>query len=261
MLADMSTSSLSPRAILITGASSGIGAAIAREYAEGGVFLALSGRNAERLAAVAQDCRDAGADVEARPVDVVDRAGMADWIEGIDDSHPLDLVIANAGISSGTSGVDDFDPRTRKVFDINVGGVFNTVHPILPRMRRRGRGQIAIMSSIAGFRGIPGATAYAASKAAVRSYGEGLRGLVKAEGLRVSVICPGYVVSAMTAKNDFPMPLIMPAERAARIIRRGLARDKARIAFPWPMYFTTWLASVIPPGWTDPIFARLPRKE
>ena len=106
MLADMSTSSLSPRAILITGASSGIGAAIAREYAEGGVFLALSGRNAERLAAVAQDCRDAGADVEARPVDVVDRAGMADWIEGIDDSHPLDLVIANAGISSGTSGVD-----------------------------------------------------------------------------------------------------------------------------------------------------------
>ena len=114
---------------------------------------------------------------------------------------------------------------------------------------------------MAAFRGLPGSPAYAASKAAVKTYGEGLRGWLAEDGVRVSVICPGFFASRMTAANRYPMPLIMPAERAAAIVMRGLARDKARIAFPWPIYFLAWLLGALPPAWTDPLLVRAPRKE
>ena len=132
---------------------------------------------------------------------------------------------------------------------------------ILLGMRPRGRGQIAIMASLAAFRGFPGAPAYCASKAAVRVWGEALRGHLHADGIGVSVICPGYVKTPMTAVNDFPMPMLMSAERAARIIRRGLTRNKARIAFPWPMAAMVWLLAALPPGWTDPLLRAMPGKD
>ncbi len=116
------------------------------------------------------------------------------------------------------------------------------------------------MSSLAAFRGFPGAPAYCASKAAVRVWGEALRGELYGAGIGVSVICPGYVRSSMTAVNDFPMPLLMDAERAARIIRRGLARNRPRIAFPWRLYAAVWLISALPPSLTDPLLRRLPKK-
>ena len=249
----------SPNAILITGATRGIGAALALEYATEGVFLALTGRDPHRLAEIAAQCREAGAEVSARPLDVLDKASLADWIESVDDTHPLDLVVANAGISAGTSRSPEEFGKVREIFATNVDGVLNTVLPILPRMRRRSSGQIAIVSSVAGFRGIPGTAAYCGSKAAVKVYGEGLRGQLWSDGVAVNVVCPGYVVTDMTAVNQFPMPFIMPAERAAGIIRRGLARNKARIVFPWPMHFAVWLLSVLPPAWTDLIMRRLPR--
>jgi short-subunit dehydrogenase len=249
----------SPRSILITGASNGIGAALATGYAAPGVFLALGGRNLERLEAIARQSRERGAEVAVQPIDVVDRAAMARWIGSVDDSHPLDLVIANAGISAGTARSADAEEKVREIFAINVEGLLNTTDPAIARMRPRRRGQLALVSSIAGFRGMPGTVAYAASKAAVRSYGEGLRGALWEDGIGVSVICPGFVVSGMTAVNTFSMPFIMPADKAARIIRRGLARDRARIAFPWPMYFAVWLLSALPPAWTDPALRRSPR--
>lgn len=248
-----------PRSILITGATRGIGAALAREFAAEGVFLALTGRDPHRLAEVAADCRAAGAEVDVRPIDILDRASLADWIAGVDDDHPLDLVIANAGISAGTSRSAEEFGKVREIFATNVDGVINTLIPVVPRMRARGRGQVAIVSSIAGFRGIPGTAAYCASKAAVKVYGEGLRGQLWEDGVAINVVCPGYVVSDMTAVNQFPMPFLMPADRAARIIRRGLARNKARIVFPWPMHFAVWLMSTLPPAWTDAIMRRLPR--
>lgn len=248
-----------PKNIVITGATSGIGAALAIEYADAGVFLALTGRNPERLAAVAAECRQAGAEVSARPLDVLDRSGLEDWIAEIDDAHPIDLIVANAGVSAGTSKAGDELAKARDIFAVNLDGVLNTVLPAIPKMRARRRGQIAIMSSVAGFRGIPGTAAYCGSKAAVKVWGEGLRGQLWQDDVAVSVICPGYVVSTMTDANRFPMPLIMPADKAAKIIRRGLARNKARIVFPWPMHFTVWLIGMLPPAWTDFILRRLPR--
>jgi short-subunit dehydrogenase len=249
-----------PRSILITGATSGIGAALARLYAGPGVTLALSGRNAGRLEAMAGECRGRGATVKVATVDVTHRAAMAAFVDAADAASPLDLVIANAGISAGFRDPADLDRHVRAIFATNVEGVFNTVHPALPGMIRRGQGQIAVMSSLAGFRGLAGAAAYAASKAAVRSYGEGLRGKLKSHGVRVSVICPGYVRTPMTDSNRYAMPFLMDAEKAARIIHRGLARDRGRIAFPWPMYLGAWLLAALPDRLVDRFAHLAPEK-
>jgi short-subunit dehydrogenase len=249
-----------PRSVLITGASSGIGEALALDYAAPGVTLALSGRDHRRLAAVAEACRAKGAAVEASAVDVTDRAAMERWIAAANARQPLDLVIANAGISGGTGGAGEGASQTRRIFEINLTGTLNTVLPAIASMRARGRGQIALMSSVVGFRGMPSAPAYSASKAAVRAYGEALRGVLAPAGIRVSVICPGFVRSRITAANRFPMPLLMDADRAARIIRRGLARDRARIAFPFPTYFGLWLLGTLPPALTEPLVRRFPKK-
>jgi short-subunit dehydrogenase len=245
------------RSILITGASSGIGEALALEYAEPGVALALGGRNAERLEAVAAACRARGAEVEVRVGDVRDRAAMAAWIEAVDDRRPLDLVIANAGIAS--SG-QDASERTYAVFAVNVGGVFHTALPALARMRARGRGQIAIMSSLSAWIGLPSSVDYTASKAAVRVWGEALRRRHGRHGVRVSVVCPGFVTSRMTGGNRFRMPLLWPADRAARAIRRGLERNRGLIAFPWPLRLAVYVGALLPSRLADFVAARLPRK-
>lgn len=251
-----------PTSILITGGSSGLGAAMAEAYAAPGIRLFLSGRNAERLEAVADGLRARGATCDTAVIDVRDTAAVQGWIEACDDAAPLDLVIANAGISAGTAGRDGIEPadQVREVFATNLDGVLNTILPAVARMKARGHGQIALVSSLAGYRGIPGAPSYCASKAAVKVLGEGLRGSLHPKGIQVSVICPGYVRTPMTAVNDFPMPLLMDGNRAARIIRRGLARDRARIAFPWPMAAAVWLLQALPPAWIDPLLRRLPRK-
>ncbi len=255
-----------PASILITGASSGIGAALALEFAGPGIRLALTGRDQARLSAVAGACRNAGAEPRVATLDVRERAPLAAWIAEVDFAAPLDLAIANAGVSAGTGGAGSAGgggetvAQTQRVIATNLDGVLNTVLPAVAQMRPRGRGQVAIMSSLAAFRGFPGAPAYCASKAAVRVWGEALRGELHGAGIGVSVICPGYVRSPMTAINDFPMPLLMDAERAARIIRRGLARNRPRIAFPWPLYAAVWLLSALPPRLTDPLLRRLPKK-
>ncbi|MBM3647606.1 MAG: SDR family NAD(P)-dependent oxidoreductase [Alphaproteobacteria bacterium] len=237
--------------IVITGASSGIGAALAHEFAAPGAVLALTGRDAGRLEAVAADCRAKGATVVAGRVDVVDRAAFATFLTAFDDAHPVDLVIANAGISidKDNSSLDDFSV-IRKTFDVNVGGVLNTVEPLLPRLTARKRGQIGIVSSLAGFIGLPYSASYNASKAAIRVWGESIRYVLKKDGIGVSVICPGFVESPMTASAPFPTPFLMPAARSAKIIRRGLARNQARIAFPVPTKAAVWLGQVLPGGWT-----------
>lgn len=234
--------------IVITGASSGIGEALALYYAAQGVRLSLTGRDAGRLAGVADQCRERGAHVAFAVLSVTDREGMRDWLQKIDADFPVDLVIANAGISAGmgkSKGIENPE-QVREIFSVNVTGVFNTIEPLLPRMVERGNGHIVLMSSLAGFRGWPSAPAYSASKAAVRAYGEALLGALARTGVRMHVVTPGFVHSRITDVNDFPMPFIMTSKRAAEIIVRGIERGRGRIAFPLITYFFVWLLSALP---------------
>jgi short-subunit dehydrogenase len=245
-----------PRSILVTGGSSGIGAALARAYAGPGVFIALNGRDQARLDEVADSVRRAGGECEARVLDVTDTAALQDWIAHLDTRRELDLVIANAGTSAGNGGRGEDADQTRRILAVNAIAVIETVQAALPGMLARGRGQIAIMASLAGFRGMPGSAAYGASKATVRVWGEAMRTQLADRGIGVSVICPGFVVSRMTAQNRNPMPGLMSAERAAAIIRQGLARNRARIAFPWFMRVLMRIGDLAPIAWTDALLLR-----
>lgn len=251
---------MKPASILITGASSGIGAALAVEYAAPGITIHLLGRDGARLQEVANDCRAKGAEVRSARIDVTDKEAMLAYIERAFAAQPIDLVIANAGISAGTGGTQEPVEQVEKIFAVNLHGVLNTVHPAMKEMGARGRGHIAIMSSLAGIRALPSCPAYSASKAAVRYYGDALRGVLARKGVAVSVICPGYIHTPLTARNDFYMPGVMPVSRAARIIRCGLDGKERRIAFPNRLYWPLcWLAA-LPVMLTDGLFARLPKK-
>ncbi len=255
-----------PETVMITGASSGIGEALACHYAAPGRRLFLTGRNPERLAAVTAACEKKEATVEAEALNVLDEDAMAQLIRRIDDSGGLDLVIANAGVSGGTGGPEltpygaEANVQVRRIFDVNLTGVLNTILPARDVMAARGRGQIAIISSAAAFRGLPSAPAYSGSKAAVKTYGEGMRMELAPAGVGVTVICPGSVKSRMTDTNNSSMPFKMPASRAAKIIAGGLAKNKAQITFPWTTHMIVWLLSVLPRAWLDPHLARMPKK-
>ena len=250
-----------PQHILITGASSGIGEALAVHYAKEGIVLFLCGRDKDRVLSVANRCREKGAEVHAESVDVTDAEQTAGWIKRCDETAPVDLAFANAGISAGPGGdKGESAQQTRDIFAVNLGGVLNTVLPLLELMRARKRGQIALTASLAGYRGLPTAPAYSGSKNAVRAWGEALRGWLAPEGVEINVICPGFVKSRITAKNKFPMPFLMEAPAAAAVIAKGLAKNKGRIAFPSLLVFPTWLISCLPAGLADFILKKLPQK-
>ena len=233
--------------IVITGASSGIGKALALDYAAPGVALALGGRDAGRLADVADACRARSATVHAEVVDSTDRAAMAVWLTAFDDSHPVDLLIANAGVSLSQNdpALESFD-KVRRTMAINLEGVLNTVEPLVGRMAARRQGQIGLVSSLAGFFGRPSSASYNASKAAVRVWGESIRFPLSKDNVGVSVICPGYVTSRMTDTLAGAKPFLVSASRASEIIRHGLARNQARIAFPLPLKTAVWLGNLLP---------------
>lgn len=253
--------STSPKTILITGASSGIGAALAEIYAAAGVHLLLLGRSTERLQTVAKQCEQRGATVAIVSVDVRDADAMKQCIQTHDAKTPIDLVIANAGVSAGTFDGMESDAQVRAIFDINVDGVINTVMPLVSRMSERKRGHIAIMSSLASFHPFPSAPAYCASKVAVRFWGESIRGLMKSHGVTVSVLCPGYIKTPMTDVNTFHMPFIMSAEKAARIIKNALDKKRKLIVFPRALAWPLALITRFPRCCTMPIVDNLPAKK
>jgi short-subunit dehydrogenase len=250
-----------PTTIVITGASQGLGEALALDYAATNVVLALHGRNDERLQQVADACRARGAIVLTHAGDVTQPESMRTWLSEVHIKHPIDLVIANAGISGGTAGgVPESEAQVRQIFDVNVAGVFNTILPVIPWMQQRKEGHIALIGSIAGLRGLPCCPAYSASKASIKAFGEGLRGSLQPHNIAVTVVMPGYIHTAMTAVNQFPMPGIMPAPQAAAIIARRLQRKPARIIFPYRLYAMMRLLILLPATLSDWMVSKLPGK-
>lgn len=223
--------SSTPFTILITGASSGIGAALAREYAAPGVRLLLVGRNIQRLEQVAAECRESGAAVVVQCLDL-GRADTPELIRQLCAGEILDLVIASAGLNSAvsSSGMEEWQAAA-DVIRVNMLGSMATVYGALPFMRRGGR--IALLSSLAAWHGLPYTPAYSASKAALRCYGEALQGNLELQEIGVSVVMPGCVESPMCSANPGPKPFLWPVDRAARHIRMRLERGERRIAFPW----------------------------
>ena len=237
-----------PRTIAITGASSGLGAGLAASYAAPGRVLWLSGRNAVRLNAAAARCRDAGATVHTDRVDVTDPAATAAWLHCAYDAGPVDLVLACAGVSAGThpDGAPEGAALAAMQVRTNLLGAMHTIEPLLPRLISRGAGHVAVVSSVAGLRGLPYSPAYSASKAGVRAYGEGLRALLRPRGVAVSVIVPGFFDTPMTDRFKGPKPGLMSLPRMVAAIRRGLDRRQARIVVPRMLATELVLADLIP---------------
>jgi short-subunit dehydrogenase len=236
---------------LITGASSGLGRALALELAAAGVTLHLSGRDTTRLEATAQACRARGADTRTAILDVRDAGAMADWIA---DAGQLDLVVANAGASAGSGGnLPEPAAQIRAIIAINLDGMLNTVLPAMAVMARQTRGpdgiggRIAVIASIAGLIAVPGSAAYCAAKAAADAWTVATAPGARAQGVALTSICPGYIRTGMTADNKFPMPGLMDADRAARIVLRGVAAGRVRVAFPWWMAVAARLGALLPP--------------
>ncbi|MCJ2044392.1 SDR family NAD(P)-dependent oxidoreductase [Methylobacterium sp. J-078] len=232
---------------LITGASSGIGAALARHYAQPGATLILHGRDAPRLEAVAQACRDRGAHVETERLDVRDRPAIAAWLRDLDAQRPIDLVIVNAAINGGDPGGDvETEAMAFETVDVNLVGALNVALPCATLMRARGGGQIALVSSLAAFAPLPDAPAYSGTKAALLAHGLALREKLKPYGVRVNVVTPGYVKTAMGSEYQGWRPLEISAQDAAARIARGLARDRDIVAFPWILAAAARGAALLP---------------
>ncbi|MDP4004128.1 SDR family oxidoreductase [Methylobacterium sp. NEAU K] len=220
--------------ILITGASSGIGAALARHYAQADVSLILVGRNTERLETVARDCRASGAAVESARLDTRDRAAAIALVHRADAAGALDLVIANAAVNGGNQkGEVETEETAFETADINYTGSLNVVLPALTLMLKRGRGQIALMSSLAAYAPLQDAPAYSGAKAALVAHGLALRQKVGPRGVKVNVVTPGYVKTPMGGELKGWRPLEMSADDAAVHIAKGIAADRDVIAFPF----------------------------
>jgi short-subunit dehydrogenase len=248
-----------PLRVFITGASSGLGAALAEYYANRGAVVGLLARRAQPLAAlVARFPATAAAYVADVTDSVAVQQAAADFVSRY---GPPDVVIANAGVSVGTLSEDADDLAAfRRVMDVNVYGVAASFQPFVAVMRARSSGTLVGIASIAGFRGLPGASAYSASKAAAITYLESLRTELMGSGVAVVTICPGYVRTPMTAANPYRMPFILDAEEAARRFARAIAAKRRLAVIPWPMAIVACVLRLLP-GWLyEKLFAHAPRK-
>lgn len=248
-----------PRRIFITGASSGIGAALARHYAQGDAVLGLLGRRREALEALAAEC---GGRARVFVADVADAGAMqAVAAQFIDEVGLPDVVIASAGVSVGTltEHAEDTDAFAR-VMHTNVLGMVHTFQPFVAPMRAAGTGTLVGIASVAGVRGLPGAGAYSASKAAVRRYLESLRVELHGSGVRVVTISPGYIATPMTAINPYPMPFLLPADVAAARMARAIAAGRRHVVIPWQMGVVARVLGWLPDALYDRLFARAGRK-
>jgi short-subunit dehydrogenase len=241
---------MQPATVLITGATGAIGAALARAYAAPGRALVLHGRNEARLQEVARECERRGAVVETKALDLREPTALTAWVDSVASRRAVDLAIVNAGAINVLRPGEGHEPweEVERVLNVNVCAAIATVTALLPHMRRRGAGQIALVSSLLAWFGMPVAPAYSASKAALKIYGEALRGPLAREGIRVSVVLPGFVKSDMSDELRVPKPFMLGADAAAARIKRGLERDQGRISFPLPLALGCRILAALPPA-------------
>ena len=229
---------------IITGASSGIGRAMAVELSRRGWAVALLGRREALLQEVARDVRDSA----VAACDVVDASAVRDAVASTSQSlgGPFDLAIANAGVGVPTHAAKFNLPDAEQMVRVNILGTMYLLDAVVPSMIERRAGRFSAVASLAGHRGLPGTSVYAASKAFLQSFMEATRIELKPYGVGVTTINPGFIVTPMTEKNRFYMPFLMKADRAAEIIVDGLERGHRRIEFPLPMSLLTRAMRLVP---------------
>lgn len=247
------------RCVLITGASGAIGGALASVYATQGTLLVLHGRQQHSLEALAAKCRKTGAEVILSSINLTDDTELKQWIAALCENHVPDIVIAAAGKNTHPESDKQLEPWSdvEALLDINLKTPIAMAQHLVPAMQARGSGQLVFISSLAGWHGLPTTPSYSASKAGIKAYGEGLRGLLAPHGIGVTVVMPGYVTSPMCKAMPGPKPFEWPPERAANVIARGVAANRARISFPFPLNFGTWWLAVLPAGISQWLVKRL----
>jgi short-subunit dehydrogenase len=240
---------------VVTGASAGIGRALAQAYAAPGTVLGLIGRDVERLEASADACRARGAKVITSCVDIREADTLKTWLDAFDAAHPIDLLIANAGASSVRTSASDWEDLARitKIMDVNLYGTLHTALPVIERMRTRKRGQIGLVSSLAALRGVAVSPAYCMSKAGIKVWADSVRPLLKRDGITLSVILPGFVKTAMSDNYPGDKPLMWSVQRAAAYIRQQLAAGRLEIGFPFRLYWIGRLLTLLPIPLADSI--------
>ncbi len=243
--------------VLITGASGAIGGALAKAYAAPGRYIILQGRDRGRLDKLGEDCQALGAQVACVVLDLTDIAQLQQWLQALTGQNLPDLVIANAGINinNGQQRQGESWHDINTLIDLNIKSTLALVNGLVPAMRQRGSGQIALISSLAAYYGLPVTPSYCASKAAIKAYGEAMRGWLAQDGIKVNVVMPGYVESDMSANMPGPKPFVWTAERAASTIVKGLQQNRGRISFPFPLNAGTWLLSALPASWSQQLLA------
>lgn len=245
---------------MITGASSGIGEALAKAYARKGIKLILIARNKKRLEEIANYCISKGAEVLFKSLDLRKKDAIDGFLseEKIED---IDLIIASAGVSAGTLGGPESQEQINTIFETNLFGTINTIIPVAHKiMIPKKAGHIAVISSMAGMIGLPSSPSYSASKSSIKILGDALRSYYKNYNITVSVIIPGYVETPMTKVNDYYMPFLISAQKAANIILQGLHNKRGIIVFPKIMYFLLKILNLLPYRIVDWILAKLPGK-
>ena len=241
--------------ILVTGASSGLGAGLAKSYAAPGVRLALTARDAARLETTAAACRAKGAEVVTGLFDVSEAAPFGAWLLEQDAAAPFDILLPCAGVSAGTTAEGEPEGLALATMQVrsNLLGTINTIEPLLPRMIARGASRIATIASSAALRGLAYSPAYSASKAGVRAYGEGLRALLAPRGVAVTVVVPGFFDTPMTERWQGPTPFMVSLDKMVSVVRAGVDRRAKRVTYPRLLALGQQAADLMPAAWGDKI--------